>query len=280
MSVWIWPAACQAVRPRRRCQRLRGLRLAGGEERVQLEQLEGAAHDALEARLADAEIRAHRRRLLVVELRQLGLQPRGDGDHAGAVRGGVLGDRRGHLVARPRRRSRRTARAWRSAAGAGARRPAPPPGTGTVRAGRPGLQRRDDLAEPLLLGDRVLVAAARLAHDALVAALGLLEVGVDQLGLDRVDVAGGIDAALGVDDVRVAVRRARRGRARRSRGCSPGTGCPGPRPSTPRPPGRRCRGRRSCPRRSPRRRRSPRPARGARRRTGTTATFGSIVVNG
>ena len=52
----------------------------------------------------------------------------------------------------------------------------------------------------------MLVAAARLAHDALVAALGLLEVGEDQLGLDRLDVACGIDAALGVDDVRVGVR--------------------------------------------------------------------------
>ena len=37
------------------------------------------------------------------------------------------------------------------------------------------------------------------------AALGLLEVGVDQLGLDRLDVRGRVDAALGMDDVRVAV---------------------------------------------------------------------------
>jgi hypothetical protein len=39
-----------------------------------------------------------------------------------------------------------------------------------------------------------------------VAALGLLEVRVDQLGLDRLDVAQRVDRALGVDDVRVVVR--------------------------------------------------------------------------
>ena len=38
-----------------------------------------------------------------------------------------------------------------------------------------------------------------------VAALGLLEVGVDQLGLDRLDVGRRVDAALGVDDVVVVV---------------------------------------------------------------------------
>ncbi|MCU0258120.1 MAG: hypothetical protein MUF56_03765, partial [Solirubrobacteraceae bacterium] len=53
----------------------------------------------------------------------------------------------------------------------------------------PLVERLDHGGQPALLGDRVRVAAARLAHDALVAALGLLEVGVDQLGLDRVDVA-------------------------------------------------------------------------------------------
>ena len=36
-------------------------------------------------------------------------------------------------------------------------------------------------------------------------ALGLLEVGVDQLRLDRLHVGRGIDAALGVDDVAVFV---------------------------------------------------------------------------
>ncbi len=42
-------------------------------------------------------------------------------------------------------------------------------------------------------------------RDALEPALGLLEVGVDQLGLDRLDVGQRIDAAVGVDDVRVVV---------------------------------------------------------------------------
>ena len=68
------------------------------------------------------------------------------------------------------------------------------------------LQRDDHLLEPRLLGDRVLVAAACLAHDAVEPPLGLLEVGVDQLGLDRRDVAQRVDAALGVDDAAVRVR--------------------------------------------------------------------------
>src|ERR1700691_1098925 len=45
---------------------LRGLALAGGEERDQVQQLEGAAHDALQARLADAELGAHRGCVLVL----------------------------------------------------------------------------------------------------------------------------------------------------------------------------------------------------------------------
>jgi hypothetical protein len=44
------------------------------------------------------------------------------------------------------------------------------------------------------------VAPARLAHDALDAALGLLEVGVDELGLDRLDVAHRVDRSLRVQD--------------------------------------------------------------------------------
>ena len=51
--------------------RLRGLRLARGEERDQLEQREGLPHDALEARLAYAELGAHRRGFVVLELGEL-----------------------------------------------------------------------------------------------------------------------------------------------------------------------------------------------------------------
>ena len=185
----------------------------------------------------------------------------GDRDGGRALRRGVLGDRRRHRRRRPRRRWRRTAPAWRSAATrsrmrARARRP----GTGTVRAGRPACSASIDLAQPRLLGDRGLVAAAGLAHDALVAPLGLLEVGVDQLGLDRLDVGDRVDAALGVDDVRRRRGRARRARSRRSRGCWRGTGCPGPRPGARPRRGRRCRGSRSCRGRRSRRRSSRRPA--------------------
>ena len=74
-----------------------------------------------------------------------------------------------------------------------------------MRAGLPGLQGLDDLPEPLGLGDGVPVAAAGRAHDALLPALGLLEVGVDQLGLDRLDIAQRVDLALGVHDALVGV---------------------------------------------------------------------------
>ena len=67
------------------------------------------------------------------------------------------------------------------------------------------LQRGDDLGHPALLGLGLLVAAARLLGHALQAALGLLEVGVEQLGLDGLDVAARIDLALGVDDVVVVM---------------------------------------------------------------------------
>ena len=48
---------------------LRDRRLAGGEERDQLEQRERLAHDALQTGLADAELLAHRRRVLAPRAR-------------------------------------------------------------------------------------------------------------------------------------------------------------------------------------------------------------------
>ena len=50
------------------------------------------------------------------------------------------------------------------------------------------------------------LTAARGPDDALEAALGLLEVGKDQLGFDDLDVGDGIHAALGVHDVGIAMR--------------------------------------------------------------------------
>ncbi len=67
------------------------------------------------------------------------------------------------------------------------------------------MQRVDELLQPGLLGDRRAIARARGAHDAVVAALGLLEVGEDQLGLDRLDVGHRVDAAVGMDDRVVVV---------------------------------------------------------------------------
>jgi hypothetical protein len=73
-------------------------------------------------------------------------------------------------------------------------------------AGGPaGLQRLDHGAQPRLLRHGRALARARVAHDARVPALGLLEVGEDQLGLDRLDVGAGRDPAVRVDDVLVGV---------------------------------------------------------------------------
>ena len=74
------------------------------------------------------------------------------------------------------------------------------------RARRPsGLQRVDHVAQPRGLADRVAVAGLGRLGDPVAAALGLLEVGVDQLGLDRFHVRDGVDAAVRVHDVRVLV---------------------------------------------------------------------------
>ena len=72
--------------------------------------------------------------------------------------------------------------------------------------GTAGLEHFDQRPQPCLLGDGVAVATAGLAHDPLEPALGLLEVGEHQLGLDRLDVGDRIDAAVGMDDPRVLVR--------------------------------------------------------------------------
>ena len=71
--------------------------------------------------------------------------------------------------------------------------------------GRAGLQRLDHLPQPRLLGDRRLIARAGVADDLRVPALGGVEVGEQQLGLDRLDVTRRVDRALGVDDVLVGV---------------------------------------------------------------------------
>ena len=119
--------------------------------------------DALQPRLRHAEVGAHRGGVLVVELGQLRLQPR-------------LRPRR-----RPRRGTRRASAIDRGHLvvalvdvgdeehGLGGQRAEVAQRVGRLLGHRhrprraAGLQRRDQLAEPALLGDRRLVAAARLA---------------------------------------------------------------------------------------------------------------------
>ncbi len=73
-----------------------------------------------------------------------------------------------------------------------------------MRAGRPACS-ASITSRSQCLGDRVAVAAAGDAHHALEPALGLLEVGEHQLGLDRLDVVQRVDPSLRVDDALVGV---------------------------------------------------------------------------
>src|SRR5205823_7517919 len=79
-------------------------------------------------------------------------------------------------------------------------------GRGHASRWTPGLQLGNHPCKPRLLGDRRAIAAARLPSEALVAPLGLLEIGEHELGLDGLDVAQRIDAALGVHDALIVVR--------------------------------------------------------------------------
>ena len=90
MSVCTEPAAP----PRRGAARdrvgARLLALARGEERDQVEQRERLADHGREARLGHAELLAHRVRLVVVQLRQLRVEPGAHRRRPGAARLGVL----------------------------------------------------------------------------------------------------------------------------------------------------------------------------------------------
>ena len=232
MSEWISPAACHAREAVAQVPGLRGLVLAGGEERDQVQQGEGAA--GRRAARPDSPMPRSARivgGLLVVELGELGLDARGDRDRPRASWAAAcaaivgrhrvvalvdvgdeehrLGGQRVDVAHDLRRVLGRRHRARRAAR----------------------LQRRDDLLAASASSATAALSPPRASRVTRAeAALGLLEVGVDQLGLDRLDVAQRVDRALGVDDVRRRGARGRRGRSRRSRGCSPGTGCRAPRP--------------------------------------------------
>ena len=206
MSEWISPGGVPRGEAVAQVPRLRRLGLAGGEEGDQAQQREGLAHDAA-ARpgLADAELRAHRRRVVVLELGQLGLDARGDGDGARALRCGVRGDLRGDLLGALVDVGDEQHRLGRQRAEV-ARRVRRLLGHRHAARRAPGLQLGDDLRQPRLLGDGARSPPRACLVDALEAPLGLLEVGEHELGLDRLDVAQRVDAALGVDHVLVAVR--------------------------------------------------------------------------
>ena len=204
MSEWICAGGVPGGQAAAQVPGLRGLVLAGGEERDQVEQRR--TRRGRRGRSPDSptpELRAHRRGLLVVELGQLGLdaarRPRPRRRPAAAAcsattagtsssPSSTLATNSTGLPVSGREVAQRVGRVVRAPARCG--------------PGVPACSASITCAQPRLLGDRGLVAAARVADDAGVAALGLLEVGVDQLGLDRLDVAQRIDPALGVDDVR------------------------------------------------------------------------------
>ena len=281
MSEWISPAACQAVQAAAQVPGLRRLVLAGGEERDQVEQRERAVDHAPQAGLGDAEVGAHRGGVLVVELGQLGLQPRRRSRPrrapcdcgVPAISGGTSSSPSSTLATNSTGLAVSGERS-RTALGASS-------GTGTVRDRAARLQRLDrPRAATPPRRSRPCRRRAPSRTTRVVAALGLLEVGVDQLGLDRLDVAQRVDRALGVDDVRVVVRaddvddRVGLADVREELVAEP-LALAGARDQA----GDVVEVDRVGDDRS-RRRRSRRPCRAARRATATTATFGSIVVNG
>ncbi len=167
MSEWISPGGVPARSgPSRRCQDWAALPSPAVKNEFRSQQREGAADDAVEAGLADAEVGAHRGGVLVVELGQLGLdararpRPRPRPARRRARRPGRdlvvalvdVGDEQHRL-------GRSAAQRLRSASGA-------PSGDRDGARRAAGLQRGDHLAQPRLLGDRRLVAAARLLRDA------------------------------------------------------------------------------------------------------------------
>ena len=205
MSEWIARRRASADSPRRRCQDCAGLSSPAVKKATRCEQGEGAAYDALQPGLGQPEVVAHHRGLLVVELAQLGLQPRRHRHRLGALGRGMRGDLAGTSPSPSSTlatNSTGLAVSGESSAARRARR------RGPARSGRacPACSASISSSQPLRLGDRAAVAAARSTRHAVEPALGLLEVGEDQLGLDRLDVGQRVDAALGVDDVLVAVR--------------------------------------------------------------------------
>ena len=160
-----------------------------------------AARDqAGEPRLGDPELRAHLRRLaLVVEIAQLDLDPGRDRDRGRACPACMRRDLRGNLLdalvdvgdVEDRLRGEREQPLRGVPGGVGNR---------EVANRGAGAERLDDLLEPVALGDRLLGSRARLLDHPLEPALGLLEVGGEQLGLDQVDVLAGVDAALRMRD--------------------------------------------------------------------------------
>ena len=210
-SEWMTPAACGrgvagVDRPGAR------FLLAGGEVGAQAEQVVGRADERRHARVRDAEVGEVLARLGVRQLGELGLDLRGDDDRLGAeVRLGVLADRRrragefvsavassssatlqaksiGFEVSRKNRRatafsSGESGRGERALAG--------------VRGARASLSATASDSFASLSPPRASFSALSLR------ARDRLEVGEDELGLDRLDVGDRVERAGDVDDVLV-----------------------------------------------------------------------------
>ena len=281
MSPWILPGGLPGARAAPDVARHRLLVLVGGEERDQVEEREGGVDHPVEPGLRDAELAAQLDGLARVaessassdSIRAL------TATAVAPVACGVRGDRIRHLVgalvdvcdvedrlrgerleqARSIGRLRRERARRGPAARTRARRPPPrasparrPP---PCRAPWPAWSRAPAGVGPAR--GRRRAARARSAR------------------CRRRDRSGPPDGAR-----RPLSGRGRRGRSRPSRGSQRGSGCRGPRPRRLRGPGPRCRGTRSSRARPPT---SPTVSATRSSRssgTATTATFGSIVVNG
>ena len=161
MSEWIWPAACQAVSPLRRCHDCAGFASPAVKKAIR----SSSENAPRTTRCSPLSAIPSSSRITAASSssssRQLRLDARGDGDRAARrapprARPPQPAPRR-----RPRRRWRRTAPAWPSAARGRAARWARRPAAAPCAPGGPACSAAISSLQPRLLGDRGLVAAAR-----------------------------------------------------------------------------------------------------------------------
>ena len=216
----------RAVRDRPRAHLVR----PGGEERDQAEQPVGQGDDPVQPRLGDAELLHEHRRLVRLQLAELHLDPGREGIDHGVPVVVAGGDRAATRSPAPARSPSPTFSSTSTGFWVRNRNPriafSSSGSSSTSRIGVPGLERlveppQDDFLALVRLRARPGSRAGR-CPEPLEAALGHRQVGQDELEVEALEVAGGVDAAVGMRDAQGPRTRGPRGAARRSRAAARG----------------------------------------------------------